>query len=204
VCSDEKGDTTIVFARAEVEGTGALVVGRLERGDGEAERGRERLAEFGDGVDEGVEERSFGPPTDRLTSDSRKATSILGKPAQRRIPLITSAAATAASKRRDLCLTLTHMSSGQNGIFSPVLAKATGSIEVQLTPQGEERVDLGADLEPGGCDRMAINRARSADEALRLRTPAFGPGTARLVDAGSTAGHTVEVLVGGRIVVGER
>jgi hypothetical protein len=51
--SGEKDDTIVVFAEAEIECAGALVVGRLERGDGEAERRRERLAELGDGVFEG-------------------------------------------------------------------------------------------------------------------------------------------------------
>ena len=50
---------------------------------------------------------------------------------------------------------------------------------------------------------MAVDRARLADEALSLRTLAFGPDRARLVDAGSTAGHTVEVLVGGGVIVDE-
>lgn len=48
MCSGEKGDAIVLFAKAEVESTGALVVLRLGRGDGEAEPGCERLAEVGD------------------------------------------------------------------------------------------------------------------------------------------------------------
>jgi hypothetical protein len=79
VGSGQKG-AVVVFAEAEVEGAGALVVGRLERGDGEAERGREWLAEVM-GSGRGLKGRSIGPPTERITSDSRKAISISGKPA---------------------------------------------------------------------------------------------------------------------------
>jgi hypothetical protein len=82
-----------------------------------------------------LKERSFGPLTEWVTSDSRKATSISGKPARPRMPLIAFAAATAASKRRDSCRTPIHMRRGQNGFVSPALAKATGSIEVHLTLQ---------------------------------------------------------------------
>jgi len=59
VGSGEKDDTVVVFTEAEVEGAGALVVGRLERGNREAECGRERLAELGDGVEERVEGEEF-------------------------------------------------------------------------------------------------------------------------------------------------
>ncbi len=53
--SGEKDDAFVVFVKAEVEGSGAFVVWRLKRGDGQAKRGRERLAELGDGVKEGFE-----------------------------------------------------------------------------------------------------------------------------------------------------
>jgi len=76
VGSGEEGDAVIVTAEAEIERAGALIVGRLQRGDGEAERGREGLAELGDRVDEGVEGEELRA-TERVTSDLRKATSIL-------------------------------------------------------------------------------------------------------------------------------
>jgi len=135
VGSCEKDDAVVVFTEAEVEGAGAPVVGRLERGDGEAERGRERLAELGDGSRRGSKGRSFGPPTEWVTSDSRKATSISGKPTRLGIPLMASVAATASSKERVLCFTPIHMSSRQKGVFSPALAKVTGSMEVHFTPR---------------------------------------------------------------------
>ena len=47
--SGEKDDAVIAFVEAEVKGACALEVGRLERGNGESERERERLAELGDG-----------------------------------------------------------------------------------------------------------------------------------------------------------
>jgi hypothetical protein len=55
VGSGEKDNAIVIFANTEVEGTSALIVGRLERGDGEAKCGCERLAELRDGVSEGVE-----------------------------------------------------------------------------------------------------------------------------------------------------
>jgi hypothetical protein len=97
VGSSKKDDVVFLSAEMAIEGAGALVVGRLERGDGEAERGREWLPELGDGVLEGVEERSFGPLPERVTPDSRKAISISGKPACPRIPLIALATSTALS-----------------------------------------------------------------------------------------------------------
>lgn len=71
--SSEKGEAVVVFSEAEVEAADALVVGRLEQGNGEAERGRERLAELGDGVDEGVKGGEIWASTGWVTSDSRKA-----------------------------------------------------------------------------------------------------------------------------------
>lgn len=60
----------------------------------------------GDGVDEREASGRRGRP--QSTFVSRKATSILGEASQ-----IDLAAATAASKRRDLCLTPIHIGSGQ-------------------------------------------------------------------------------------------
>lgn len=70
--SGEKDDALVAAAEAEVEGARALVVGRLERGDGEAERGHEGLAELGDGVEEveGEELRASNRPTDDRLAES--------------------------------------------------------------------------------------------------------------------------------------
>ena len=128
--SGEEGDAVIVTAEAEIERTGALIVGRLQRGDGEAERGREGLAELGDRVDEGVEGEEL-----RATHRARHlrlAESDLNL-AWRRMSLTASAAVTAASKASVSCFTPIHISSRQNGIPSPASVKATGSIEVHLT-----------------------------------------------------------------------
>ena len=75
--SSEKGEAVVVFAEAEVEAADALVEGRLEQGNAEAERGRERLAELGDGVDEGVKGEELwasnrSPPTREKRSGAGK------------------------------------------------------------------------------------------------------------------------------------
>ena len=53
--SGEKGNSVVIFAEAEVEGTGALVVGCLEWGNGETQYGCKMLAEIWDAVEEGIE-----------------------------------------------------------------------------------------------------------------------------------------------------
>jgi hypothetical protein len=57
----EKDDTVVVFAEAEIEGAGALVVGRPERAMERPSVG------VGDGVVE-LKDSSFGPPTEWVTS----------------------------------------------------------------------------------------------------------------------------------------
>lgn len=59
----------------------------------------------------------------------------------------------------------------------------------------EVLVDVCTDLEPGTCDGVLIDRARLADVGLRLRTRAFRPGRARLVNTGRTARHAKEVFI---------
>jgi len=67
----------------------------------------------------------------------------------------------------------------------------------------EELVYVRADLDPGVSDGVAVDRARLAEEALRFRTLALMPGRARLVDTWSAARHTVEICIGGRVMVCE-
>lgn len=50
---------------------------------------------------------------------------------------------------------------------------------------------------------MIVYRASFASNTIRFRARAFAPGWARLVDTGRVAGQAVEVLVRGRVVVGE-
>jgi hypothetical protein len=201
----EKNDAVVVFSEAEVEGAGALVVGRLERGDGEAGRGREGLAGIGDEVDEGLKEWCFGPPKEWVTSDSRKATSIPMKPAWLRIvPLTYSAAATTPPKVRVLGLTPIHTRSGQNASSSASLAKPKPSTEVHMTPQEARYFSVSSRiLGPGVCDRTVADRAQLADVGLRFCTLALGPGRTRLEDAGSPAGRTIEVSESVGVMVGE-
>jgi len=91
----QHGDAVVVTAEAEVvEGAGALVVGGLQGRDGEAEGGCEVLSVLGNVVEEG---RSLGLPTERLTTDSTKATSTPERPDLARISLMPPAAATASS-----------------------------------------------------------------------------------------------------------
>lgn len=62
--------------------------------------------------------------------------------------------------------------------------------------------------EPGACDRVAVDRGRLADVALRLGTLRLGtlgsrPGRTRHVDAGSPAGHTKGDFISDGVTVGE-
>jgi len=67
----------------------------------------------------------------------------------------------------------------------------------------EELVDARADNVPLVGDGVIVYRASFASNTIRFRARAFAPGWARLVDAGRVAGQAVEVLVRGRVVVGE-
>jgi hypothetical protein len=80
-----------------------------------------------------------------------------------------------------------HIRIGQNG--------------VDRSPHDAARVEglacVPSDLEPGACDTVAADRGpASRMKRCRLRTLAYEPGKARLVDTGSAAGRTVEVCVG--------
>ena len=81
VVGGEKEDAVALAAFSEVDGTCALVVRCLERGDLDAKRGSEGATKLGTGSIEGSKERSFGS-TDRVTMDSRNATSTSGNPSR--------------------------------------------------------------------------------------------------------------------------
>ncbi len=52
-------------------------------------------------------------------------------------------------------------------------------------------------------DGVVVDWASFANDTIRVRAHVFAPGWARLVDAGRVAGQAEEVLVRGRVVVGE-
>ena len=68
----------------------------------------------------------------------------------------------------------------------------------------EKLVNLRTNLDLGARNTVVVDRTRLADLALRMWTPrGLRPGRARLVNAGCTAGHTVEVGVRSGITVGK-
>ena len=67
----------------------------------------------------------------------------------------------------------------------------------------KELVDFCAYLEPGVCDRVAVDGAHRADVALRLGTLALRPGRAGLVDARRPARQAEKVFMSGGIMVSE-
>jgi len=202
VGSGEEGDAVVVTAEAEVERASALVVGRPERGDGEAERGREGLAELGDGVSEGVE------------GEELRATHIAHHLRLTESDLDVGEAGLAEDVLDDIggshgslegqCLILhadPHQERAKRRLL-PGVGEGDGIDRGPLDAEGlEGLVDVGTDPEPVVCDGVTIHRACLADVAVCFGTLALRPSRTRLVDAGSPAGHAEEVFVGGGVTV---
>jgi len=209
VGSGEKDDAAVVsivvFSEAEVEGTGALVVGRLERGNEEAGRGREGLAGIGDGVDEGVEGVEL------------RATKRVGHLRLAESNLNTGEAGLADDSTLDVLggshCNLEGESLGPHAdphqerakrLLLPFVGEAEA---VDRSPhdvaRGEVFLGVLTDLGPGVCDWMVTDRAQLADVGLRFCTLALRPGRTRLEDAGSPAGRTIEVGESVGVMVGE-
>jgi hypothetical protein len=204
VGSGEKGDVIVVFAKAEVEGAGALVVGRIEWGDGEAERGRERLAELGDRVDEGIEGEELRATNRVGHLRLAKSDLNLGEAGYSEDTLDGAGGSHCILEGESLGHHANPHQEWAKRRLLPGVGEGDGVDRGPLdAARVEGLVDVRTDLEPGACDRVAVDRARLADVALRLWTLAFRPGRTRLVDAGSPAGHTIEVFISGGVTVGE-
>jgi hypothetical protein len=179
VGSGEKDDTNVVFSETKVEGAGAFVVGCFERGDGDAERGHERLAELGDGVDEAVEGEELW--ASNIVGHLRLAKSDLnvGEAGLTEDSLDGVGGSHRIVEVQSLVL---HADPHQERAKQQLLPGVGEGDGVDRGPLNAARVeelgDVRTNLEPGACDSVAVDRARLADVALRLRTLAFRPGRA--------------------------
>jgi len=204
VGSGEEGDAVVVTAEAEIERAGALIVGRPERGDGEAERGREGLAELVDGVSEGVEREEL-----RATHRARhlrlaESDLNLGEAGLAEDGLDGVGGSHCSLEGERLVLHADPHQERAKWRPLPGVGEGDGIDRCPLDAESiQGLVDVGTDLEPVACDGVTVDRARLADVALRLGTLGYRPGRTRLVDAGSPARRAEEVFVCGGVTVGE-
>ena len=190
----EKDNAVVVFAEAKVEGPGALVMGRPERGDGEAERGCERLAKLGDVVDDGVEgEELWASRVGYLGLAKRDLN--LGEAGLAEDPLDGVGGSDRIFEEESLGLHADPYEERTERCRLPGVCEGDRVDRCSLdAARVEELVNVRTDLKPRACAVMVtVDRAGLTEVTPGLSTTSFRPGRARLVNAGCPAGHTIEV-----------
>ena len=204
--SRQSEDVVTVIAAAEVKADGALIVGHLERRYIEAKGGRKRVAELGDGVNEGIEGWELGATAGearRPLADGDINVGEAGLAEDDTLYVLSGGLGLLEGDSHGRHAD-GHQERAEGGLLSNV-GKAEACDHGALDPASiEVCIGIPEDLGPGGCDGVVVHWACLTDERLRFGTAyAFRPGLARLVNEWSPADRAVSVREGVWVVVGK-